>query len=186
MALRARQHHRACFLQAGRCFYHLACRRSGRLEEVLSERCDCCGFIKPPGTNREWLIKKHGAFKNDRSALGLSAVVQTGHSRPDSIRCMLKHRITAGQRAVVRCSLMAPDALTKAAKEEGSWALQCAASTCMLSWTSSRDWLSTLLNSSSVIAEDSAHMVSLYACFGSRCTCDRRCFSPRLVVHVLC
>ena len=29
-----------------------------------------CGFIKPPGTNKEWLIQKHGVFEHDRTALG--------------------------------------------------------------------------------------------------------------------
>ena len=31
--------------------------------------------------DKEWLIKKHGAFKHDRTALGLWAVNQTSHSQ---------------------------------------------------------------------------------------------------------
>ena len=64
---------------ARRCFFLRLIAAFGGPKEFPGEWLDCCGFIKPPGTIQECLIVKHGVFKHDRTALGLSAVDQTSH-----------------------------------------------------------------------------------------------------------
>ena len=39
---------------------------------IPSDWSDVCDFIKPPKSQTEWLIRKHGAFKTDREESGLS------------------------------------------------------------------------------------------------------------------
>ena len=40
---------------------------------------DVCGFLKPPGSRRFWIVNKHGAFSISRQALGLRPSDQSYH-----------------------------------------------------------------------------------------------------------
>ena len=40
---------------------------------------DVCGFLKPPGSDRYWKVRTHGAFSIPRTALGLRPTDQSCH-----------------------------------------------------------------------------------------------------------
>ena len=46
---------------------------------LLDLWADVCGFLKPPGSDRSWKVRKHGAFSIPRQALGLRKNDQSCH-----------------------------------------------------------------------------------------------------------
>ena len=46
---------------------------------IPNNRADICGFLKPPGSDRYWKVRMHGAFSIPRKALGLRPNDQSGH-----------------------------------------------------------------------------------------------------------
>ena len=43
---------------------------------------ECCGFVVLPGSQRDWLILKHGSFDIEPAELGFKTTDQTWHHEP--------------------------------------------------------------------------------------------------------
>ena len=59
---------------------------------------DVCGFLKPPGSDRCWKVRMHGAFSIPRKTLGLRPNDQSCHHEtwlPPGLRRLAQHSITA-------------------------------------------------------------------------------------------